>query len=54
MYRAVTTVIGSGDSSYVTSPPGFVIGWFLAIFGVAIVAALTGAPSGLASQLRRA
>jgi len=45
-YWAVTTVIGSGDSSYVTSGPGFVIGWFLAFFGVAIVAALTAALVG--------
>jgi voltage-gated potassium channel len=40
-YWAVTTVIGSGDASYVTSAGGFVIGWLLAFFGVAIVAALT-------------
>jgi voltage-gated potassium channel len=45
-YWAVTTVIGSGDSSYVTSAPGFVIGWVLAFFGVAIVAALTAALVG--------
>ena len=38
-YWAVTTVIGSGDASYVTSPGGYVIGWLLAFFGVAIVAA---------------
>ena len=29
-YWAVTTVIGSGDASYVSSPGGFVIGWLLA------------------------
>jgi voltage-gated potassium channel len=46
-YWAVTTVIGSGDSSYVTSPGGFVIGWLLAFFGVAIVAALTAATVGI-------
>jgi voltage-gated potassium channel len=40
-YWAVTTVIGSGDASYVNSPGGFVVGWLLAFFGVAIVAALT-------------
>ena len=40
-YWAVTTVIGSGDSSYVSSPGGYVVGWVLAFFGVAIVAALT-------------
>jgi voltage-gated potassium channel len=42
-YWAVTTVIGSGDASYVTSAGGFVVGWLLAFFGVAIVAALTAA-----------
>jgi voltage-gated potassium channel len=45
-YWAVTTVIGSGDASYVTSPGGFVVGWLLAFFGVAIVAAMTGAVVG--------
>jgi voltage-gated potassium channel len=45
-YWAITTVIGSGDASYVTSPGGFVIGWLLAFFGVAIVAAMTGAVVG--------
>lgn len=35
-------VIGSGDPRYVTSPGGFVIGWLLAFFGVAIVATMTG------------
>ncbi len=46
VYWAVTTVIGSGDSSYVDTPGGFVIGWLLAFFGVAIVAALTAAVVG--------
>jgi len=45
-YWAITTVIGSGDASYVTSPGGFVVGWLLAFFGVAIVAAMTGAVVG--------
>jgi voltage-gated potassium channel len=45
-YWAITTVIGSGDASYVSSPGGFVIGWVLAFFGVAIVAAMTGAVVG--------
>ena len=45
-YWAVTTVIGSGDSSYVHSPGGYVIGWLLAFFGVAIVATLTAAIVG--------
>ena len=45
-YWAVTTVIGSGDPSFVNSPGGFLVGWLLAFFGVAIVAALTGAVVG--------
>jgi len=45
-YWAVTTVIGSGDPSYVTSPGGYFVGWLLAFFGVAIVAALTAAVVG--------
>jgi len=45
-YWAITTVIGSGDASYVSSPGGFVVGWLLAFFGVAIVAAMTGAVVG--------
>jgi voltage-gated potassium channel len=43
LHWAVTTVIGSGDASYVTSPGGFVLGWLLAFFGVALVATMTGA-----------
>jgi voltage-gated potassium channel len=46
LYWAVTTVIGSGDSSYVTSPGGYIVGWLLAFFGVALVAAMTGAVVG--------
>lgn len=45
-YWAVTTVMGSGDASYVTSPVGYVISWLLVLFGVAIVAAITGALVG--------
>ena len=45
-YWAVTTAIGSGDASYVSSPGGFVVGWVLAFFGVAMVAAMTGAIVG--------
>lgn len=45
-YWSVTMVMGSGDSSYVTSPGGYVIGWVLSFFGVAIVAALTAAVAG--------
>lgn len=42
LHWAVTTVLGSGDASYVASPGGYVVGWLLVLFGVAIVAALTG------------
>ena len=31
LYWAVTTVIGSGDASYVTSLGGFVVSWLLAV-----------------------
>jgi voltage-gated potassium channel len=46
LYWAVTTVIGSGDPSYVQSAGGFVVAWVLAFFGVALVAAMTGAVVG--------
>jgi voltage-gated potassium channel len=45
-YWGVTTVMGAGDASYVTSPVGFVISWLLVLFGVAIVATITGALVG--------
>ncbi len=45
-YWAVTTVIGSGDASFVQGPGGYVVGWGLAFVGVAIVAALTAAAAG--------
>ncbi len=46
VYWGVTTVMGSGDSSYVHSPGGFLISWLLVLFGVAIVASITGALVG--------
>lgn len=46
VYWGVTTVMGSGETSYVTSPLGKVVSWFLVLFGVAIVAAITGALVG--------
>jgi len=46
LHWAITTVIGSGDASYVTSPGGFIVGWLLAFFGVALVATMTGAVVG--------
>jgi voltage-gated potassium channel len=45
-YWAVTTVLGQGNSSYVTSPGGFLVAWLLVLFGVAIVGAITGAIVG--------
>ena len=45
-YWGVTTVMGAGDSAYVTSPVGFVVSWLLVLFGVAIVATITGALVG--------
>lgn len=39
----IQTILGQGDSSYVTSPVGWVVGWFFSLFGVAIVGTLTGA-----------
>ncbi|MGH8927367.1 MAG: potassium channel family protein [Acidimicrobiia bacterium] len=45
-YWALTTVIGAGDSGYVSSPVGWVVSWFLNLFGVGIVAAMTGALVG--------
>jgi voltage-gated potassium channel len=45
-YWGVTTVMGSGDASYVHSPGGFLISWLLVLFGVAIVASITGALVG--------
>ncbi len=45
-YWAVTTVMGSGDASYVTSWPGYIVSWLLVLFGVAIVASITGALVG--------
>jgi voltage-gated potassium channel len=45
-YWGVTTVLGNGDTAYVTSPAGKLISWVLVLFGVAIVAAITGALVG--------
>lgn len=45
-YWAVSTVIGSGDPSYVNTFGGFIVSWVLAFFGVALVATMTGAVVG--------
>jgi voltage-gated potassium channel len=39
----IATVLGQGDSAYVTSPAGRLIGWFLILFGVAMLGMITGA-----------
>jgi voltage-gated potassium channel len=39
----IATVLGQGDSSYVTSPAGRLLGWFLILFGVAMLGMITGA-----------
>jgi voltage-gated potassium channel len=45
-YWGITTVLGQGDASYVTSPLGWVVGWLLALFGIGILATITGALVG--------
>lgn len=42
-YWSLTTVMGQGDASYVSGPVGWAMGWVLGLFGVAIVATITGA-----------
>jgi voltage-gated potassium channel len=46
LYWATTTVLGQGDSSYATGPWGWTIAWLLALFGVAMLATITGAIVG--------
>lgn len=46
IHWAVTTVMAAGDPSYVSSPVGILVSWLLVLFGVGIVAALTGALVG--------
>jgi voltage-gated potassium channel len=46
LHWSVTTVFGQGDASYVSTPVGWAVGWLLGIFGVAIVATITGALVG--------
>ncbi len=46
VYWAVQTVMGQGDSGYVTTPGGWVVAWLLGLFGVGIIAAMTGALVG--------
>ena len=46
LYWSLTTVMGAGDSSQVHTPIGYLFSWLLILFGVAIVASLTGALVG--------
>jgi voltage-gated potassium channel len=39
----IATVLGQGDSAFVTSPAGRLIGWVLILFGVAMLGMITGA-----------
>lgn len=45
-YWSLTTSFGAGESSRVQTPVGFLTSWLLILFGVAIVAAITGALVG--------
>ena len=42
-YWGLTTVFGQGDSSFITSPGGWVVSWLLILFGVALLGTITGA-----------
>ena len=42
VYWAVTMVLGSGDSQWVSSPASQIVSWLLVLFGVAIVGSVTG------------
>jgi len=39
----IATVLGQGDAAYVTSPGGRAVGWLLILFGVGMLAVITGA-----------
>jgi voltage-gated potassium channel len=45
-YWAGATVLGVGAGGFVSGPVGWVVGWLLGLFGVAIVATITGALVG--------
>jgi voltage-gated potassium channel len=50
-YWAVTTVMGQGQSDFVSGPWGWITSWMLNLFGVAIVATITGALVGFVIDL---
>ncbi len=39
----IATVLGAGDSAFVTSPGGRIVSWLLILFGVAMLGMITGA-----------
>ena len=39
----IATVLGQGDSAFVTAPGGRIVGWLLILFGVAMLGMITGA-----------
>ena len=41
-YWAMNTLLGSGDTSYVTSPLGWLVSWALILLGLTMLAAATG------------
>jgi voltage-gated potassium channel len=43
---AINTVLGQGNASFVSGPIGSGVGWLLGLFGVAILATITGALVG--------
>ncbi len=45
---AIATALGRGDASFVTSPGGRLVGWLLILFGVGMLALITGALVALA------
>jgi voltage-gated potassium channel len=45
-YWAGATVLGLGEGGFVSGPAGWIVGWLLGLFGVAIVATITGALVG--------
>ena len=46
VYWALLTVLGQGDLSFTEGPVGWGVHWFLAIIGVGLLAAMTGAVVG--------
>lgn len=42
IYWTSTTVLGQGDASMASGPVGWAVGWLLGLFGVALVATMTG------------